>query len=141
MDNVGIWFEKFFMLVQMLGHLGTILKPFWTQPLWGGAICTFPPTDDAAHRTRKGTWNKEKSRIRPHRGFIWCKATFVRALSYGHGLKGAAFRGFSKVGISVTFVTKLERKIEKTRVGFGRTEVSIQSFSNCFSRSTRWAWF
>ena len=53
-------------------------------------------------------------------------------LSYGHGLKGASLHGFSNVGIFLMFAAKWERTIEKTRVGFGRTEVSIPPCSSSF---------
>ena len=41
--------------------------------------------------------------------------------SYVHGLKGAFFQGFSKVGIFVIFAATWERTIEKSGVEFGRT--------------------
>ena len=46
-------------------------------------------------------------------------------LSYGHGLKGASFQGFSKIGSFLIVAANWERQIEKTKVGCGRTEVSI----------------
>ena len=44
-------------------------------------------------------------------------------LSYGHSLKGASFHRLSKVGILLNLAANWERTVEKTRVGFGRTEV------------------
>ena len=49
--------------------------------------------------------------------------------------------GLFKSWIFVNLVTNWERTIEKTRVGFRRTEVSIPQFWSFCSRSTRWAWF
>ena len=34
-------------------------------------------------------------------------------LSYGHGLKGASFHWFSKVGIFLMFAANLERTVDK----------------------------
>ena len=42
--------------------------------------------------------------------------------------KAPLFTGFSKVGIFFIFAANRDRKIEKTMVGFGRTEVSIPPF-------------
>ena len=49
-------------------------------------------------------------------------------LSNGHDLKGISFQGISKVGIFLMFAANGDRKVEKTMVGFGRTEVSIPPF-------------
>ena len=49
-------------------------------------------------------------------------------LSYGHDLKGTSFQGVSKVGCFLIVAANLDRKMEKTMVGFGRAEVPIPPF-------------
>ena len=49
-------------------------------------------------------------------------------LSYGHDLKGIPLHGVSKIWIFLFVMANRDRKIGKTMVGFGRTEVSIPPF-------------
>ena len=44
-------------------------------------------------------------------------------LSYGHDLKGTSFHGVSKAGVFFICTANWYRKIEKTMVGFCRTDV------------------
>ena len=60
-------------------------------------------------------------------------------VSYGHDLKSIPLHGVSKIRTFLSYRNS-DRKVRKTMVGSGRTEVSIPPFS-IFSRATRWAWF
>ena len=61
-------------------------------------------------------------------------------LSYGNGLKGASFHGFSKVVIFL-IVPNWERKLEKKRSQIWSYRGLDTTMLKLFSRSGRWAWF